>query len=161
MITSPARGADRVVGVPGPPPKALAASTTLVVLLLGALALRFTIAYILFPASGFESDISTYVSWAMTMAREGAAGFYANAGFIDYPPGYLLVLWPIGLVAQAFGGGDPAAIATPLIKLPAMLADIGVGWLLYRLVLGWAWPSRRAEGLADGVRRHWVASPTR
>ena len=35
MITSPARGADRVVGVSGPPPRALAASTALVVLLLG------------------------------------------------------------------------------------------------------------------------------
>lgn len=157
MITSPARGADRVVGAP--PPRALAASTTLVVLLLGALALRLTIAYILFPASGFESDIATYVSWAMTMAREGPAGFYANAGFIDYPPGYLLVLWPIGLVAQALGGGDPGAIATPLIKLPPMLADIGVGWLLYRLVLGWAWPSRRAEGLALGAAALYVLNP--
>lgn len=159
MITSPARGADRVVGVSGPPPRALAASTTLVVLLLGALALRLTIAYILFPASGFESDITTYVSWAMTMAREGPGGFYVNAGFIDYPPGYLLVLWPIGLVSQALGAGDPSAFATPLIKLPAMLADIGVGWLLYRLVLGWAWPSRRAEGLALGAAALYVFNP--
>lgn len=148
-----------MVGVSGPPPRALAASTALVVLLLGALALRLTIAYILFPASGFESDISTYVSWALTMAREGPGGFYANAGFIDYPPGYLLVLWPIGLVSQALGGTDPAALATPLIKLPAMLADIGVGWLLYRLALGWAWPSRRAEGLALGAAALYVFNP--
>ncbi|MFN8520401.1 MAG: phospholipid carrier-dependent glycosyltransferase [Chloroflexota bacterium] len=159
MITSPARGADRVVGVSGPPPRALAASTALIVLLLGALALRLTIAYILFPASGFESDITTYVSWALTMAREGPGGFYANAGFIDYPPGYLLVLWPIGVVAQALGGTDPSAIATPLVKLPAMLADIGVGWLLYRLVLGWAWPSRRAEGLALAAAALYVFNP--
>ena len=66
-----------MVGVSEPPPGALAASTSLVVLLLGALALRLTIAYILFPASGFESDISTYVSWALTMAREGPAGAVA------------------------------------------------------------------------------------
>lgn len=148
-----------MVGVSGPPPRALAASTTLVVLLLGALALRLTIAYILFPASGFETDISTYVSWALTMAREGPGGFYANAGFIDYPPGYLLVLWPIGLLSQALGGADPGAVATPLIKLPAMLADIGVGWLLYRLVLGWAWPSRRAEGLALAAAALYVFNP--
>lgn len=159
MSTSPARGADRVVGVSGPPPGALAASTTLVVLLLGALALRLTIAYILFPSSGFETDISSYVAWALTMAREGPGGFYANAGFVDYPPGYLLVLWPIGLVAQALGGTDPGAIATPLVKLPAMLADIGVGWLLYRLVLGWAWPSRRAEGMALAAAALYVLNP--
>ncbi len=159
LITSPARGADRVAGAPGAPPRALAASTTLVLLLLGALALRLTIAYILFPASGFESDLSTYVSWAMTMAREGPGGFYANAGFIDYPPGYLLVLWPIGFLSQALGGGDPGALAMSLIKLPAMLADIAVGWLLYRLVLGWAWPSRRAEGLALGAAALYVLNP--
>ncbi|MEZ4596127.1 MAG: hypothetical protein R3C32_04360 [Chloroflexota bacterium] len=143
----------------GPPPRALAASTALIVLLLGALALRLTIAYILFPASGFESDITTYVSWALTMAREGPGGFYANAGFIDYPPGYLLALWPIGVLSQALGGGDPVSVATPLVKLPAMLADIGVGWLLCRLVLGWAWPSWRAEGLALGAAALYVFNP--
>ena len=80
MITSPARAADRVVGASGPPPRALSASTALVLLLLGGLALRLTIAYILFPASGFPSDVSSYVSWAMTMAHEGPGGFYASAG---------------------------------------------------------------------------------
>ena len=40
-----------------------------------------------------------------------------------------------------------------------MLADIAVGWLLYRLVLGWAWPSRRAEGLALGAAALYVLNP--
>ena len=91
MITSPARAADRVVGASGPPPRALSASTALVLLLLGGLALRFTIAYILFPASGFPSDVGTYVSWAMSMAEHSPGNFYpalaATQSFVDYPPG--------------------------------------------------------------------------
>ena len=160
MITSPARAADRVVGASGPPPRALSASTALLLLLLGGLALRLTIAYILFPASGFPSDVSSYVSWAMTMAHEGPAGFYANAGFSDYPPGYLLVvLWPIGALSDAFGGNDPYSLATALIKIPPMLVDIAVGYVLYRLVLGWAWPGRRAEALALGAAALFVFNP--
>ena len=57
------------------------------------MALRLTIAYVLFPASGFESDLGLYASWAATMAEHGPAGFYANAGFSDYPPAYLYLLW--------------------------------------------------------------------
>ena len=49
--------------------------------------------------------------------------------------------------------------ATALIKLPAMLVDIVVGWLLYRLVLGWTWPSRRAETLALGAAALYVFNP--
>ncbi len=159
MITSPARGSDRVAGASEPPPSALSTSTALVILLLVALALRLTIAYILFPASGFASDVSTYVSWAMTMAHGGPGAFYADAGFIDYPPGYLYVLWPIGVLSQALGGSDPYGLATTLIKVPPMLVDIAVGWLLYRLVLGWAWPSRRAEALALGAAGLYVFNP--
>ncbi|MBX3028630.1 MAG: phospholipid carrier-dependent glycosyltransferase [Chloroflexi bacterium] len=163
MITSPARGADRVEGASEPPPSALSTSTALVVLLLVALALRLTIAYILFPASGFASDVSTYVFWANAMAEHGPGGFYgalrAADQFVDYPPGYLYVLWLIGGLGQALGGSDPYGLMTVLVKVPPMLVDIAVGWLLYRLVLGWAWPSRRAEPLALGAAALYVFNP--
>ncbi len=159
MIASPARAADRVVGASGPPPRALSASTALVLLLLGGLALRLTIAYILFPASGFATDVSSYVSWALTMAGHGPGGFYASAGFSDYPPGYLYVLWPVGVLSNLLGGNDPASLATAFIKIPPMLLDIAVGYVLYRLVLGWAWPGRRAEALALGAAALYVYNP--
>ncbi len=163
MITSPARAADRVVGASGPPPRALSASTALVLLLLGGLALRLTIAYILFPASGFPSDVASYVSWAMSMAEHSPGNFYAalaaGQSFIDYPPGYLYVLWPIGAIAQAFGGSDPWSLATALVKIPPMLVDVAVGYVLYRLVLGWAWPGRRAEALALGAAALYLFNP--
>ena len=44
-----------------------------VVLLLAGLVVRLLIAYMLFPGSGFESDISTYAAWAAAMAEYGFA----------------------------------------------------------------------------------------
>jgi dolichyl-phosphate-mannose--protein O-mannosyl transferase len=151
--------AGSAAGAAGRPLSALAATPALILLLLGGLALRLTIAYVLYPASGFASDLATYTSWSLTLASHGPAGFYANAGFADYPPAYLYVLWPIGAIAQALGGNDPASVAAGLIKLPAMLVDLAAGWFLYRLVLGWTWPGRRAEALALGAAALYVFNP--
>jgi len=141
-----AQGVGRSPGESVRPLRALAASPALIVLLLGGLALRLTIAYVLFPSSGFESDIASYVSWALTMGEHGPGGFYQNAGFADYPPAYLYLLWPIGLLAAQ--SADAASAAAGLVKLPPILLDIAVGYVIYRLLLGWAWPGRRAEPLA-------------
>jgi len=151
--------AGLAVGSAGRPLRALTATPALILLLLGGLALRLTIAYVLFPGSGFESDLGTYTSWSLTLASSGPAGFYASAGFADYPPAYLYVLWPIGLLADALGGGNAAGAASGLIKLPPMLMDIAVGYVLYRLVLGWTWPGRRAETLALGAAALYVFNP--
>jgi hypothetical protein len=115
-------------------------------LLLGAFVVRIVIAYVLFPSSGFQSDIDSYASWALTLGQHGPSGFYANAGFSDYPPAYLYLLWPIGLLANS--SSDAFAAASGLVKLPPMLLDLAVGYVIYRLVLGWSWPGRRAETMA-------------
>jgi Gpi18-like mannosyltransferase len=137
--------------------RAFAASPALFVLLLAGFSLRLTIAYVLFPASGFETDLSSYASWALTMGAHGPAGFYANAGFSDYPPAYLYLLWPIGLLAG--GRADATDVAMSLVKLPPMLIDLAVGYVIYRLVLGWAWPGRRAEAMALAAGALYVFNP--
>lgn len=146
MTSTLAQGVGRSPGESVRPLRALAVSPALIVLLLGGLALRLTIAYVLFPSSGFESDLASFTSWALTLAEHGPGGFYEHAGFADYPPAYLYLLWPIGLLAgQAV---DAAALAGDLVKLPPILLDIAVSYVIYRLVLGWTWPGRRAEPLA-------------
>jgi dolichyl-phosphate-mannose--protein O-mannosyl transferase len=137
LTSTPAAGVDRVHGASSRPPRALAAAPALAVLLLGGLVLRLTIAYILLPGSGFESDLASYTSWALTLAEHGAGGFYANAGFADYPPGYLYVLWLVGALAQALGPiseGGPYGVAGALIKVPPILADVAVAAVLHALV---------------------------
>ncbi|MFN8619595.1 MAG: hypothetical protein U0869_02455 [Chloroflexota bacterium] len=63
------------------------------------------------------------------------------------------------MLSNALGGSDPFSVGTSLIKLPPILMDIAAGWLLYRLVLGWSWPGRRAETLALGAAALYVFNP--
>jgi predicted membrane-bound dolichyl-phosphate-mannose-protein mannosyltransferase len=105
-----------------------AARGLLAILALG-LAFRLIIAYVLLPGSGFGVDRASFIGWANDLAAHGPNGFYTRASFIDYTPGYLYVLWLLGVVGGWLGGlGD-------LIKLPAILADVAVGYLVHQLVV--------------------------
>ncbi len=101
----------------------------IVLLLVAGLLLRLIIAYVLFPGSGFKTDISSFTSWAMTLAHNGPPQFYATAGFADYTPGYLYILWLVGLAGQAIAaltGGDAVSTTGNLIKVPPILLDLAV-----------------------------------
>ena len=153
MTSTLVQGVGRSPGEPVRPLRALALSPALLVLLLGGLALRLTIAYVLFPASGFESDLASYASWASSMAEYGPGGFYANAGFADYPPAYLYVLWGTGLLAGSAGD------VGEFIKLPPILFDIAVAYVIFRLVRGWTWPGARSETLALAAAALYLFNP--
>jgi hypothetical protein len=162
-VTAPrAGGAEHSSRATRRPFSADNAASALVVLLLLGLALRLAIAYVFFPGSGFAADIGTFTSWAGTLASVGPGRFYESAGFADYPPGYLYVLWLIGglgnLLAPLAGGNASAAI-TGLIKIPPMLADIAVGYLLYRLVRSWAGPRPAAARLGLVAAGVYVFNP--
>jgi dolichyl-phosphate-mannose-protein mannosyltransferase len=159
LTSTPAHGADRVYRASGRPFGALSATPALIILLLAGLALRLLIAYVLFPGSGFKTDLSTYTSWALTLANQGPGGFYAHAGFTDYPPAYLYVMWPVGLLAKLFSPGDPAGVAQALIKVPPILVDLAVGALLYFLVSAWSRPGRRAEAFGLAAAALYVFNP--
>ncbi len=109
----------------------------IVILLALGLALRVIIAYLL-PGSGFGVDLNAFRFWASDLAQHGPYGFYDRGFFADYTPGYLYVLWLVGIVGQALGGiGD-------LIKAPAIVADIAVAYLIYSMVLELGGARRRA-----------------
>jgi len=141
------------------PLRALSATPALIILLLAGLALRLAIAYVFYPDSGFKADLNIYASWARTLADYGTWDFYKKAGFSAYPPGYLYLLWPIGLLSKLIAPGEPASVAIGLIKLPPILSDIAVGAVLYSLVSGWARPSRRAEALGLAAAALYVFNP--
>ncbi len=103
-----------------------AVGAILIVLALG-LALRFILLYLL-PGSGFEADLASFRFWAGDLAKNGLGGFYQRDFFHDYTPGYLYVLWLVGSIGQAVGGiGD-------LIKIPPILADVALGYLVWSMV---------------------------
>ena len=101
----------------------------------------------------------------MGVAPRGDGGpgtFYGTAGFADYPPGYLYVLWLIGglgNVLAPLGNADPTAVTSALIKLPAIFADIAVGLVLFILVRGWRAPRRDADRVALFAAGFYLFNP--
>jgi dolichyl-phosphate-mannose--protein O-mannosyl transferase len=100
----------------------------LAVLLALGLALRLIIAYVLLPGSGFKVDLGSFSGWAMELAANGPWGLYDRPIFVDYTPGYLYVLWALGLVSQAL-----AIPIGDLLKLPAIAADLALALAIFAL----------------------------
>jgi hypothetical protein len=125
-----------------------AAGGVLVLLGLG-LAFRLIIAYLL-PNSGFGVDIQAFRYWAEDLAREGLGGFYDRPFFHDYTPGYLYVLWVVGKVGQLLGalGTQAGSGVGDLIKIPAILADVGLGWVVWSM----------AQELGASKRLAWIGA---
>lgn len=102
-----------------------------------ALLLRFLI----MPYGGFPVDIGTFRAWATGLAEKGPAAFY-GAGFADYLPGYLYVLWVIGEINQVVRLSDQAFVFA--LKLPAAICDVAAAWVVFalarRMGSGWALP---------------------
>jgi dolichyl-phosphate-mannose-protein mannosyltransferase len=118
------------VGQPGP------RRVTLLLAVLGAgLLLRVVLAFVVFPGQGYANDMRIFGGWAAALAARGPGAFYTGVAFADYPPGYLYVLWALGSLSGPAGAllgiarGD-ALVA--LLKVPAILADVGVAALLSR-----------------------------
>ena len=94
-------------------------STALIVVF--ALLLRMISASVSLPANaGFTADLEAFRFWAADLGANGPLGAYTRGYFLDYLPGYLWILWPLGALSGALTGSfDPGA----LIKLPGILAD--------------------------------------
>jgi Gpi18-like mannosyltransferase len=84
-------------------------------------ALAFLIRVLLAPHAGFYGDLRLFRIWAEQLDAVGPGRFYDLGQFVDYPPGYLYVLWLLGKLSVAPG--------YLLLKLPAILADLGLAWI--------------------------------
>ena len=83
--------------------------------------LRIIIAYGLMPQDGgFGTDLSAFRYWTADLVAHGPWGTYGRGYFLDYLPGYLAILWPLGALSSLVSGGDSGL----LIKLPAIISDL-------------------------------------
>jgi hypothetical protein len=106
-------------------------------ILLGGLALRLLIAYVLLPDEWHAADLRLFTYWAEVLVEHGPGAFFASAILEDPPPGYLIVLYilwllgSIGGIAAGVAGVAPAEAVTAMLKLPSIAADIAIAGLLY------------------------------
>jgi dolichyl-phosphate-mannose--protein O-mannosyl transferase len=119
---------------------ALARSQNKAWFLPAVLVLGLAIRLALITSAGFKNDIGLFAAWAGALAEHPFSQFYVPERFADYPPGYLYVLWFVGFVWELLfkNAGSAYAILDALVKIPAIVADLLVGGLLYRLVSRYA-----------------------
>jgi predicted membrane-bound dolichyl-phosphate-mannose-protein mannosyltransferase/Gpi18-like mannosyltransferase len=108
----------------------------------GLITLGVALRLLTLRSPGFPSDVGTFQAWAEQMVRVGPGAFYAPEYFVDYPPGYLYVLWLLG----ALFDGELLRLAVKAASVPADIAiAIGAAMLAWRH--GGRWSATLAAGL--------------
>ncbi len=82
---------------------------------------------ILFNFGTLRLDQGTFIAWSNILVNGGFKHFYS--GWSDYLPGYLYVLNILGQIAKLHIISE-----TLLYKLPAILADLATGYLIYKIL---------------------------
>ncbi|MBQ3575071.1 MAG: phospholipid carrier-dependent glycosyltransferase, partial [Clostridia bacterium] len=73
---------------------------------------------------GYNTDINCFSAWSERMFSNGPASFYAPDYFCDYPPGYMLLLWPAAAIRSLFGLAYQGAGHLILLKFIPICCDI-------------------------------------
>lgn len=81
---------------------------------------------------GYPVDIGCFQAWSLRMADKTPVGFYAPDYFCDYPPGYMLLLWPVGLLLRAVWPMGSEALNLLVLKSVPLVCDMVTSMLLYR-----------------------------
>ena len=104
-----------------------AAPVAFAVVMLAALIVRVFLAM---SIEGYSVDIGCFTAWSLRMAQNGPVGFYAEDYFCDYPPGYMLILWPCGLLLNAVGLSN-TGVSLLIVKLVPIVCDLLGAFAIY------------------------------
>ena len=81
------------------------------------------------PFLTYHLDFVTYLAWSNTLIEQGLKTFFLD-NWVDYLPGYPYVLWLLALISRSLHLVD----LTLLYKLPAILADLATGLVIFKLL---------------------------
>lgn len=80
---------------------------------------------------GHETDMNCFSGWSDMLFNNGLSQFYLSEGFHDYPPGYVYIMYVLGAIKSIFRLDGPVWWA--VLKLPSIIADLGMGYLAYAI----------------------------
>ncbi|MDI4644048.1 phospholipid carrier-dependent glycosyltransferase [Cohnella hashimotonis] len=121
------RAGEARLPIPG---KERAGKGAVLLLFGGALLIRAACAPIM---QGHPIDALDFYFWANHAYEAGLHGFYTADIFVDYPPGYIYVLYVVGLLQKLMHIGYPSAGSALLLKLPSIAADLAASYVLLRI----------------------------
>ena len=110
--------------------------------IVGLLVMGFLVRMVAFQSGFmFTSDVNLFQYWGQILHQYGLNQIYHmdqigpqyEGFFIDYPPGYLYVLYTLGALAYRFGWERLDTMFNFVTFLPAILADLGIGYIIYRI----------------------------
>ncbi len=102
----------------------------LVLFFVAAFLLRIVAAVIY---KGYEADLNCFIGWSSMIYENGIGAFYKLDAFTDYPPGYMYVLYVLGFLRSVFHIDSASVVTILLTKLPAILADMATGFLVFKI----------------------------
>jgi len=81
----------------------------------------------------FGPDLSAFRAWANQLAHYGIPAFYGLPGHRDQAPVYMYVLALFGHLRNFFEWEFTSTTYTFLLFLPAIISDLAIGYILYKL----------------------------
>ncbi len=106
-----------------------------------------------------DIDVNLFKHWGNNALSGGLSETYNTLGSnIDYPPLYVFFLYGAALMNQIFGGlfgFGQEYFFTVLIKLPSILSDIAIGYVIYR----YAKKRNASDGFCLLLPSLWLFNP--
>ncbi|WP_238191386.1 glycosyltransferase family 39 protein [Paenibacillus sp. L3-i20] len=125
------------------------------ILLFGSFAAALAIRIILaITNEGYVNDIALFVFWSEHVVKEGISGFYHTDIFVDYPPGYIYVLFILGHLKEWLGITQGSSGILLLYKLPAIAADLLAAAFIFRIA-----KKKLSSITAVGLAILWLFNP--
>lgn len=83
--------------------------------------------------AGFKFDVDAWAGWSQRLVELGFNNFYSEQVWTNYTPGYLYVLYFLGLIKELLQLDYPTFFH--LLKLPSIIAEIFLAIFVYRLLI--------------------------
>jgi dolichyl-phosphate-mannose-protein mannosyltransferase len=105
------------------------------IIILAAICIRLA----LVPVGGYAHDVRDFSGWMLALPVVGFHGIYNDQSGhfftpVDYPPGYLYILWALGEFHRSvLHGIRNHTLLMVLLKTPAVVADFVLAFGIFRL----------------------------
>lgn len=80
----------------------------------------------------FQTDISTFQAWGAYADSLGFENLYRQDIFLDYPPGYIYILYLLDEIFGFFNLQYYTPAANALFKMPGIIGDFACAFLIYK-----------------------------